>query len=162
MPPKKKVEHGPPHYGLSEEEVADLKKSFDFFDRDGGGSVAADEIGNVLKKMAQCPSMGELDQMIKELDKSGDGEVDFDEFLCYMAEKIRNQDPLEDLIAAFAHFDEGKTGKCDTAFIKEMLTEYCDKMTADEADDIIADGDPDGKGWVDYKKFSKMLMEGYR
>jgi calcium-dependent protein kinase len=56
-----------------------LKAAFQLFDDDGGGTVNAAEVKEVL-----CPDLeGKddiFDQIIRELDNDGDGEINLDEF----------------------------------------------------------------------------------
>ena len=64
-----------------------LKKAFDLFDSDGSGTISADE----LKKILTGGSVAGDDtwaQVIKEVDKNGDGVIDFEEFETILLGKI--------------------------------------------------------------------------
>lgn len=52
--------------------------AFRVFDLDGDGKISKAELEQVLQDGMVCEEMGE---MIKAVDKNGDGEIDFDEFM---------------------------------------------------------------------------------
>ena len=52
----------------------------------------------------------ELENMIKEVDIDGNGEIDFDEFLAMMAKKLKETDLEEDIREAFRVFDNKNSG----------------------------------------------------
>ena len=56
-----------------------LKAAFDYFDKDGGGSISVDEIKEVLG-VGKNISKKVWDQVVLEVDENGDGEVSFEEF----------------------------------------------------------------------------------
>jgi len=50
------------------------------FDQDGNGKISAEELRNVLGGHNSDKSDKIWQDMIKEVDENGDGEIDFDEF----------------------------------------------------------------------------------
>ena len=66
-----------------------LRTAFDMFDRDGGGTISADEIREVLgvgKKIDEKI----WDDIIAEADIDGSGNIDFDEFSKMMKSLLKN------------------------------------------------------------------------
>ena len=57
---------------------------FELLDKDGGGSLDAAELYSVLKELDINISLDEISSVLQELDKDGNGEIDFDEFLYAM------------------------------------------------------------------------------
>lgn len=56
-----------------------LKAAFQLFDRDNGGSISAQEVAEILgHNMAKDKAV--WDDIIKEVDLNGDGQIDFTEF----------------------------------------------------------------------------------
>ena len=49
-------------------------------------------------------------------------------------------------------------GEIHTDVIKEILLELFSSLTQEEVDDIIADIDEDGSGWVDYDEFKELML----
>ena len=65
-----------------------LKQSFQFFDKDGSGSVTADELKEALgvgKNISEAVWL----EVINEVDENGDGMIDYDEFKMMMTSLIR-------------------------------------------------------------------------
>ena len=58
-----------------------LKKRFNELDKDHSGKLEKDEIRDVVKKTNPNVSDQEIDDLIKQADKNGDGLIDFEEFL---------------------------------------------------------------------------------
>ena len=62
---------------------------FELLDRDGGGSLCANELHNVMQDLDIGVTLEEIEAVLGELDKDGNGEIDFDEFLYTMCETTR-------------------------------------------------------------------------
>ncbi|XP_078437444.1 uncharacterized protein LOC144708023 [Wolffia australiana] len=62
----------------------ELTEAFKVFDRDQNGYISADELRNVMINLGENMSDEEVDQMIREADLDGDGQVNFDEFVRMM------------------------------------------------------------------------------
>ena len=56
-----------------------LKAAFEIYDKDGSGSISTDEIKQVLG-VGKDISEEVWQQIVKEVDANGDGEVSFEEF----------------------------------------------------------------------------------
>lgn len=55
---------------------SELREAFRIFDRDGSGTINAEELRDVMKALGEDLSSAEIDEMIKEADKNGDGSID--------------------------------------------------------------------------------------
>ena len=60
-----------------------LKQAFAYYDKDNSGSISCDEIRSVLG-VGQHISDEVWQQVVKEVDENGDGEVSFQEFVIMM------------------------------------------------------------------------------
>ena len=60
-------------------------QAFAVFDNDSSGTITSSEVGVVMRALGQSPTEAELESMIKEIDSSNDGVLDFDEFCICMA-----------------------------------------------------------------------------
>lgn len=58
-----------------------LRKTFEIFDTDGSGKISSDELKIVMKKLGEELTDFQIQEMIKEADSDGDGEIDFEEFV---------------------------------------------------------------------------------
>ena len=52
---------------LSQEQVAELKQSFNEFDVDGGGTITTRELGYAMRAMGMNPTENELLELINEV-----------------------------------------------------------------------------------------------
>ncbi|OSX80716.1 hypothetical protein BU14_0033s0060 [Porphyra umbilicalis] len=60
---------------------SEIFEAFKVFDKDGSGKIDATELRNIMMSLGENLSDEEVNQMIKEADLNGDGEIDFDEFM---------------------------------------------------------------------------------
>lgn len=60
-----------------------LQAAFKMFDKDGSGVISADEIKEVLGFGGNLDAKS-IDQIIKQVDENGDGEISFEEFVAMM------------------------------------------------------------------------------
>lgn len=64
-----------------------LVAAFNVFDRDRNGSISADEVKQVLGEGSNIPDET-WNNIIKEVDENGDGEISLEEFVCMMNKLI--------------------------------------------------------------------------
>lgn len=62
----------------SEEEISE---SFWVFDKDGNGYISAAELCHVMTNLGEKLTDKEVDEMIREADIDGDGQVNYEEFV---------------------------------------------------------------------------------
>ncbi|XP_021296616.1 probable calcium-binding protein CML23 [Herrania umbratica] len=58
----------------------ELKDAFDMYDLDKNGLISANELHAVLKRLGEKCSLSDCRRMISQVDKDGDGNVNFEEF----------------------------------------------------------------------------------
>ena len=56
---------------LSQEQIAELKQSFNEFDADGGGTITTKELGYAMRAMGMNPTEKELRELINEVSIRG-------------------------------------------------------------------------------------------
>jgi len=65
----------------SEEEI---KEAFKVFDKDGNGFISAAELRHVMTNLGEKLTDEEVDEMIREADIDGDGQINYEEFVKMM------------------------------------------------------------------------------
>ncbi|XP_048825757.1 calcium-binding protein 2-like [Brienomyrus brachyistius] len=66
--------------------IKELQCAFRQFDSDGDGLITYDELKDAMKSLlGEKLKKGELDEMLKEIDLNGDGNVDFNEFVMMLS-----------------------------------------------------------------------------
>ncbi|KXN66162.1 calmodulin [Conidiobolus coronatus NRRL 28638] len=143
---------------LTEEQVTEFKEAFSLFDKDGDGMITAKELGTVMRSLGQNPTEAELHDMINDVDADGSGTVDFPEFLTLMARNMKNADSEEEIREAFKVFDKDGNGYISAAELRHVMTNLGEKLTDEEADEMIREADVDGDGQINYDEFVKMMM----
>ncbi len=66
---------------LSQEEIAEIKDHFDFFDKDNSGLIDIDEFTQLLKILAPEASQANAIRGFATIDVDHNEQIDFDEFL---------------------------------------------------------------------------------
>jgi calmodulin len=82
---------------------------------------------------------------------SGNGKIEFEEFVIMMAKKMDNEGSEEDIREAFKVFDRTGCGYIMATDLKRIMTTMGDKMTQDEVEEMIAETDVDGDGQIFYE-----------
>ena len=89
----------------SEEEI---REAFRVFDKDGNGFISAAELRHVMTNLGEKLTDEEVDEMIREADIDGDGQVNYegkyldkltvsksDTNICYPLSRVRHYDDLK-------------------------------------------------------------------
>ena len=143
---------------LTEDKITEFKEAFEIFDKDKDGFITIKELGEIMKNLGQNPTDAELQDMIKEVDIDGNGNIDFKEFLGLMARKMRDTDSEEELIEAFKVFDRDGNGLISSQELKHVMVSLGEKITDEEVDEMIKEADMDGDGFISYEEFVKMII----
>jgi calmodulin len=65
----------------------ELIEAFKVFDRDGNGFISAAELRHVMTNLGEKLTDEEVDEMIREADVDGDGQINYEEFVKMMMAK---------------------------------------------------------------------------
>mmetsp|Transcript_31225 Transcript_31225/g.120176 ORF Transcript_31225/g.120176 Transcript_31225/m.120176 type:complete len:302 (-) Transcript_31225:139-1044(-) len=76
--------------------MENMRFAFEELDKDGNGTLSAAEIKLHMTDMNLTEE--EMDEMIREADSNNDGEVDYEEFVLLMTEKIQLENVRDDLM----------------------------------------------------------------
>jgi len=142
---------------LTEHQIADFRKAFNIYDREGKGEIPTSILGTVMKNLGHNLKPEQLAECIEAVDGDGSGSVDFDEFLALMAKKTKEAEDEHELREAFRVFDKKNTGTIDTNDLKVIFRALDPDMSDEEIEQIIAEVDEDGSGTVDFEEFMKLM-----
>ncbi|ORX73619.1 calmodulin [Linderina pennispora] len=143
---------------FNEEQINEYREAFSLFDRDNDGSITAQELGTVMRSVGQKPTEAELQDMINEVDKDGNGTIDFAEFLSLMARQATSSNDEEaEIREAFRVFDKNGDGVISASELRHVMTSLGEKLTDEEVEEMIREADVDGDGQINYEEFCKMM-----
>lgn len=146
----------------------EILEAFQAFDLDHNNYVGAAEIRHVLINIGESPTDEEVDEMIKMVDKDGDGQVSFGEFYA-MVTKGKQPPPG---LGGTAALPEKVTGPAVVTGAQAIQLRNQRKMALDEfaRDNGIKSEsvkkaykrfqatDKDGVGQIDYSEFCEILQ----
>lgn len=83
---------------------------------------------------------------------SGNGKIEYEEFEKYMIDHYKSPEEFQNsMMDAFKLFDKDGSGKIDADELKEALMRLGDKLSQEEAEDMIKSADLDRDGKIDYE-----------
>mmetsp|Transcript_8204 Transcript_8204/g.18358 ORF Transcript_8204/g.18358 Transcript_8204/m.18358 type:complete len:479 (-) Transcript_8204:122-1558(-) len=145
---------------LNEQEITNLKETFNLLDKNKDGTLTIQEIKDGMQKhKVDLPS--DLDETLRNLDTDGSGMIDYTEFI---AATLETQSYLkkEVLWSAFRTFDKDGDGKISKGELKEILKD--DHLTAAQLESqieaMMQDTDLDGDGTISFEEFCTMMKSG--
>merc|ERR1719378_1340693 len=130
---KKSKVRARPRFELKDDQKTEIKEAFDLFDTDGTGTIEAKELKVALRALGFEPKKEELKKLVSDLDKSGgnstgQGQLDFNEFLEIMTAKMSEKDSKEQIQKAFLLF-KGPSGKISFDDLKSVAKELGETMS---------------------------------
>ncbi|KAI8393446.1 uncharacterized protein BYT42DRAFT_6636 [Radiomyces spectabilis] len=144
---------------LSSQKRQELKEMFTSFDKNGDGKLSPSE----LEKMLQFTGIqtNDVPSMLKNVHTDSEGNLSFEEFAKLMrptlSDPIRLSAKQLELKEAFDAFDRDGDGVINAAELKLMMQELGDRITQEEAEQLIHDADKNHDGVVNFEEFSQMM-----
>jgi calmodulin len=143
---------------LGEDKINECKEVFDLFDKDKDGAITTKELGDVMRALGANPNPSQLAEMINQVDKDGSGKIEFNPFLEIFAEIIKDPNAEKNIMEAFKIFDKDGSGVISSHELRHVITTLGEKLTEDEADELIREADIDGDGTINYHEFVKIMI----
>ena len=116
------------------------------------------ELETAMQSMGQNPTVEEIQEMMKEVDLDQDGKISFEEFMHLMTNNTKETETEDEVINAFRVFDKEGNGLISSAELKHIMMTIGDKMTEEEADEMVNEADIDEDGMINYEEFVRMMM----
>ena len=122
--PEQEVE---PHVlHLTQEQIQELRETFNFLDEDKDGVISRVDLRSVMVALGQAPSGKEIAEMLEEVQ----GVVDFTRFVSLFATMMRGTGDSDELVrSAFRCFDEDDDGFLSLGDLRAMLTSMGSRLT---------------------------------
>lgn len=148
-----------PRADLTEEQKLELQEAFNMFDTDGSGKIQANELRVALRALGFEPSKDELRRMITDVDKKGDGLLDFPQFMEAIVKKISEPDTEEEIMKSFRLFDQNGDGQIDINDLKYVADLIGESMSQEELYEMIKEADQNRDGFVTEEDFKRVVRK---
>ncbi len=89
--------------------------------------------------------------------EEGRSEIDFNEFLDLMTQRVSNKDTREDLKKVFNFFDLDKSGYISIKNLKAIVKELGENIDEHELQEMIQKADQDQDGQVSEEEFYNIM-----
>ncbi|CAI4232418.1 unnamed protein product [Auanema sp. JU1783] len=162
-------------YDVAKTDVQKVYNIFLSMDDDGSGTISASEVAKMLSDFGCDVSPKVVQAVMRASDKSGDGEIDFEEFLAAVTSKIKDSIPSvaessqseenelqnckADIHVMFQKFDQNGDGLLSA---EELVVAWREtlktKITVQEAASLIQQADTEGRGAVTIGEFITMCQ----
>ena len=143
---------------LTEEQKLELQEAFNMFDTDGSGKIQANELRVALRALGFEPSKDELRRMITDVDKKGNGYLDFPQFMEAIVKKISEPDHDDEIEKSFKLFDKNKDDYLDIEDLKYVADLIGETMSQEELNEMIKEADQDKDGKVTFADFKRVVQ----
>lgn len=132
--------------------------AFKAYDKKGEDSIRVGDIESATKKMNLNITGDFLEKMEDVIDTEGTGYIELDGFIVLVKKKMQMDEDEKELKEIFRVLDKDKKGEVNVSELRWILKNLGDDLTEEDIDDMIADVDTDGSGWVDYDEFAHLML----
>ncbi|EGR28444.1 variant sh3 domain protein [Ichthyophthirius multifiliis] len=147
--------------GTSEQEIIQIKEAFDFFDKDGSGSIQIDELKAAMLSLGFQINEKRLEEIMNALDKDNTKSLEFEEFLDLMKKKINENDTTEKDYQQKIKSNEYKNKllhqKISFQMLKNIAVQIGENLQDDELIEMITKADKDKDGLVGFDDFKYIM-----
>jgi len=141
---------------LTPHQLVEINSAFNKFDRDGDGHIEPKELVKVMRNVGVVMTDEAVKKLIAGVDSDDNGMIEFDEFIGIMASRMLKSDGDGELEQAFSLFDDG-SGYIPAERVRQTFCENgSQRLTAKEADELIAFMQPDAEGRISLEAFRKL------
>merc|ERR1711970_959482 len=147
--------------GLDHDQIDSLKKGFDGFDKEGGGTITQTTMQMILKSMGVECKKDDMDTYAADVDEEGSGKFSFMMFCAVVAKFMIEDDEeqmKEELKEAFRLYDKEGQGFITNEVLKEILREIDSTLSEEDLDGIVEEVDEDGSGTMDFDEFRQSSL----
>ncbi|CAJ0609531.1 unnamed protein product [Cylicocyclus nassatus] len=152
------VDNNDPTY--DRKELKEYRQLFNMFDTDGSGAIGNDELKQAMLSIGIHANEAEIDNVIKEVDADGNGEIDFEEFCACMkkSQSIIKSTNEELIRECFDIFDQDHNGIITESEFKYIAKEFGD-FTEELAERVFRELDVSANGHLSADQFATIVED---
>lgn len=144
---------------LLTEQKQEIREAFTLFDMNNDGFLDYHELKVALRALGFNMQKMEVLAIIEEFDVDKRRLISYDDFYRYVAAKVMERDPLDEIRRAFKLFDDDGTGKISLKNLRRVAKELGENLTDDELNAMIDEFDLDNDGEINEEEFIAICME---
>lgn len=126
---------------------------------DNDGYLNYHELKVALRALGFDYSKKEVLSIIEEFDSDNRKQISYDDFYRFVANKLVERDPVEEIKRAFKLFDDDRTGKISLKNLRRVAKELGENITDDELMAMIDEFDLDDDGEINEEEFLNICLE---
>jgi len=155
----KKRDNKKPKNKLTDEQKQEIKEAFDLFDTDGLGKIDAKELKVAMRALGFETTKEEIRKIILDMDREGNGTIEYQDFLDLMTIKMQERDPVEEMRKAFRLFIDDDSNKISLKHLRRVAKDLGENMTDEELQEMIDEADRDGDGEISEEDFIRIMTK---
>jgi calcium-binding protein CML len=145
---------------ITPQNMTDLKHAFSQFDTNSDGFISKQELAEAMSNLGHIITNEELNDIMKAVDKDGNGLVDFKEFMNLMDNNCLVQNVDEEMQHLFSMIDINKDGYITEKEIKAMMKGLGEKVRKKDIRKMIKEADENKDGKISFNEFKTMVQKG--
>jgi len=145
--------------GSIDDQLADCREIFCYFDSKGDEKINVAQVGDVLRALGQNPTEAEIQKCCEHW-TDPDSRISFEEFvpIYQTVNKNRSSHSLDEFVEGLSHFDKDGNGTINVAELRHLLTTLGERLTDEEVDQLLS-GHEDSHGNVNISDFVRSIMQ---
>ncbi|KAA8541384.1 hypothetical protein F0562_025346 [Nyssa sinensis] len=138
--------------------MEELEQVFKTCDADGDGNISPSELVAIMRKVGSEPTEEQVQLIMAEYDRNGDGLIDFNEFMELNTKGFDSDEFLKVLKSAFSIYDVDKDGFISANELQKTYLSLGKNHSMEDCKRMISAVDSDGDGMVNFEEFKAMMM----
>jgi Ca2+-binding EF-hand superfamily protein len=143
--------------GMKADEIEEIKEAFDIFDNDLSGAISVAELTSSFKSLGFDVAHSNVYEILKDLDKDGNGEIDFTEFLDLLSTKLSAENTREEIEKVFKMFDADRTGEISVENLMQVARTLGDDISPENLASVLQTSDVDQDGRLTFEDFYAIM-----
>lgn len=158
--------------GFDNEEVAEYKEVFEYFDTAKKGYISSKQMATTLRALKPIPDEYLVTAKVEEIDRDLNGKVNFQQYLDVLHNIIRkakkkkrkrscytnlSEKQMGEIKDAFAMFDHDGDGTISAGELKSVMMNIGVYSTDEDVTDMVRELDEDQSGTLEFPEFVQLM-----
>lgn len=145
--------------GLRDDEMKELKATFDLFDEDQRGLVKAEDLKKAFMDVDMEAKNQSKYEIVSMLNRCGSEYINFRQFVDIVKSPSGDVNSKEEISRVFRLFDDDHTGTITFQNLERITQELGERYTKEELKEMISRASSDRSGEVTLEDFYKIMSK---